>query len=408
MTFPRLSLLLLLLTFLAVPSLRATQTGSEVASSSVPDRVSVAIPKEKDSTEIKLRLQSIFDQVEELSRVRVDAHQGVLKLTGEVPSDQARQQVLSLARQTEGVVYVQDQMKLTEANDAQILEKKPTKILFNSLGEMVRGTIAHLPNIIVALVVLAVAWLIAKLFQTFTPRLLAQRSMRPSLKELIETLGVFLIWLVGLLVAAMILFPGLTPAKALGAAGLASVAIGFAFKDIFENFFAGILLLWKFPFEPGDFIECGEVKGKVEDTELRMTTIRQPDGEMIIVPNAFLFSNPINVLTNQPERRLTVTTGIGYGEDIAKAIPVIRKAVEGCDLLNHNQDIKILTTGFGASSIDIDIIAWAGSSPMQQREATDQVVTQVKNALDSAGIEIPFPYRTLTFSEPLTIQNTDS
>lgn len=303
------------------------------------------------------------------------------------------------------MIFAQIADTAAEVTD-KLLDKEPTTILVNSLGDMLRDAIAHLPNILVAVAVVVltavVSWVVSKIAHF----VLEKRKMRTSLKDLIYTLTKFFIWLLGLVIAAMILFPGLTPSKALGAAGLASVAVGFAFKDIFQNFFAGILILWKFPFEPGDFIVCGDVKGKVEDTELRLTTIRQTDGELVIVPNALLFSNPINVLTSQPLRRLKVAAGIGYDEDIKMAVPIIKEAVESCELVDKSRDRKVLVSGFGASSIDIDILVWVNSSPMGQREAADQVITAVKAALDEAGIEIPFPYRTLTFSEPLEIKQS--
>ena len=289
--------------------------------------------------------------------------------------------------------------------EAQVLEKSPSTILTNSLSGILKDAIAHLPNLAAGAAILAVTWLVAFIYQKFFCKLTSRGNMRKSLEELLVTLGKVAVWLIGTMIAAMILFPGLTPSKALGAAGLASVAIGLAFKDIFQNFFAGILLLWKFPFEPGDFIEWGEVKGKVVDTHLRLTTIRQTNGELIVVPNAFLIGNPVNVLTSRDLRRIEVTTGVAYGEDVEESLGVIRKAVESCALVDKERDRKVLVAAFGASSIDIDILCWADSSPMGQREARSEIVTAVKRALDDAGIEIPFPYRTLTFKEPLHLQS---
>lgn len=116
--------------------------------------------------------------------------------------------------------------------------------------------------------------------------------------------------MLGLLLAAMVIFPGLTLEKASGGLGLASVAIRFAFKEIFENFFAGIMLLWKYPSEKGDFIECESIKGKAEDISVRMIHIRRPDSELVVTPNSFLFKNPVRVLTDLDFKRLTIMTGV--------------------------------------------------------------------------------------------------
>jgi len=290
--------------------------------------------------------------------------------------------------------------------DTEILEKKPSTILVNSLGDILKEAISHLPNIGAGVVILLITWLVSFAFQKLVPKVLSRGNMRTSLKELLVTLGKVLIWLVGFMITAMILFPGLTPSKALGAAGLASVAIGLAFKDIFQNFFAGILLLWKFPFEPGDFIECGDIKGKVIETELRLTTIRSTSGELVVVPNAHLVGNPIEVLTDLDWRRVEITTGVAYGEDVATAIEVLKKALEACETIDTSRPRDVFASNFGASSIDLDVLFWTKPTPRDHRIARSEVVVAIKKALDDAGIEIPFPYRTMTFSEPLKIEQS--
>ncbi len=224
--------------------------------------------------------------------------------------------------------------------------------------------------------------------------------MRESLKDLVLRFISMAIWTLGILFAAMILFPGLTPSKALGALGLVSIAVGLAFKDIFENFFAGILLLWRFPFEKGDFIECEGLEGRIEEIMIRMSMIRKTTGELVVLPNSFLFKNPVDVLTNKPHRRITVQVGIAYDEEVEPALAVIEEAVKSCETVLNDMPIQIWPVGFGASSIDIDMTWWAEPTPVDQRRSRGEVVTAVKSALDKAGIEIPYPYRTLTMKEP--------
>ena len=161
--------------------------------------------------------------------------------------------------------------------------------------------------------------------------------------------------------------------------------------------------MWKFPFEPGDLIECNGVKGRVKETELRMTTIRSTSGELLIVPNSFLIDNPIEVLTDQEHRRAEVVTGVAYDEDVPAAVKIIEDILETCSTVNKNKPRDVLVSGFGASSIDIEVLYWTKSSPLDMRKSKSEVITAIKGALDEAGIEIPFPYRTMTFAEPLKI-----
>ncbi len=276
-------------------------------------------------------------------------------------------------------------------------------LLLNSLTSIGKEVITRIPHISGAIVVLIIAYFGAKFGSRITGNVMQKWDKRPSMIDLMQRLVRLAIWGLAITIAAMMVFPGLTPSKALGAAGLASVAIGLAFKDIFQNFFAGIILLWKFPFETGDTIECNDIVGRVEDVQLRMTSIRKPSGELVILPNSELITNAVEVITDQAERRIEVMTGVAYGEDVTNAVEVIQKAMNSIELINHDKDVLVLPTAFGASSIDISLLFWTGSKLMDERKAKAEVVTKVKAALDEAGIEIPFPYRTLTFDEPLQL-----
>ena len=276
------------------------------------------------------------------------------------------------------------------------------------MSDVALAFVAHLPLLVAGVFVVLLTWLAVAAFRRFSSRLLARTQLRGSLRELIERLCVIGLWALGLVLAAMVVFPGLTPTRALGGLGLASVAIGFAFKDIFENFFAGILILWRFPLERGDFIECEGILGRVEEVTVRMTQIRRPSGELVVLPNGFLFRNPVDVLTHDERRRVSIVTGVAYGEDVAESVRVIREAVESCESVDEGRDVEVFPQAFGASSIDIEVAWWTDPTPLGIRRSRGEVVTAVKRALDEAGIEIPFPYRTLTFKEPLALASTDA
>lgn len=291
----------------------------------------------------------------------------------------------------------------TEQTPGSMPLDQVTASIKGSLLDIWQHFIEHTPYLVGGLVVVLLTWMTAALINKSTIHLLSRASMRYSLRKLILRFINIGVWLLGLLLAAMVVFPGLTPTKALGGLGIVSIAVGLAFKDIFENFFAGILILWRFPFEEGDFIECEGILGQVEVVMIRMTQIRKTTGELVIVPNSFLFKNPVNVLTNHYKRRITIMAGIAYGENIGKAVSVITEAVKKCETVTENKPIEIFPQAFGASSIDIEVTWWTGSKPQDIRRSRGEVVTAVKSALDDAGIEIPFPYRTLTFKEPLAV-----
>ncbi len=277
----------------------------------------------------------------------------------------------------------------------------------NSLMQIWSDFLERLPFIAAGLLVLVVAWGVAAIARRLVQRALKRTAMRSSLKELLNRFAVLGVWILGVLLAAMVVFPGLTPTKALSAMGIVSIAIGFAFKDIFENFFAGILLLWRFPFENGDFVECEDVMGAVEDISVRMTQVRHPSGELVVLPNSFLFKNPVRILTARNQRRVTITAGVAYGENVSDAVEVITRAVEGCESVSASHPVQVFPMAFGSSSIDIEVAWWSDPTPLGVRRSRGEVVAAIKRELDAAGIEIPFPYRTLTASAPLRFTLVD-
>ena len=282
---------------------------------------------------------------------------------------------------------------------------EPVGILRAQFISIIEGLIALGPAIVVAIIVLMLTGAISFAVQRGLERgLRNRRRIRASLKRLLVNLVGILIWFFGIMVAAIILFPGLTPSSLVAGLGLGTVAIGFAFKDVFENFLAGIIILFRTKMRIGDFIECEGLEGAIEDILVRETHIRQTDGQLVIVPNSLLFKNPLTVATDLDERRTTIIVGIAYGEDVDAGREVIKRAVEACDsVIRPRRPVQIFAQEFNSSSIDFEVTWWTGSKPVDIRRSRDEVVAAVKRALDEAGIEIPFPYRTLTFKEPLPL-----
>ncbi len=281
------------------------------------------------------------------------------------------------------------------------------EILTDQLQDYVNGFWTMLPQMVVAFLILCLTWGLSRLGATIMGRVLGRMHLRRSLIEVLQMLVSTGIWLIGIMIAMTVLFPSLTPGKIMTAIGLGSIAVGFAFKDIFENFIAGILILFREPFRLGDYIECEQIEGRVEEITIRDTHVRQTDGQRIVMPNAMLFKSPVTVRTDRDTRRTTIICGVAYGEDVDQAREVIEKAVAKVETVRQDEPIQVFAQAFGSSSIDFEVTWWTGSRPVDIRRSRDQVVAAVKRALDNAGVEIPFPYRTLTFKEKLSVESLD-
>ena len=154
--------------------------------------------------------------------------------------------------------------------------------LQDQLVGMGEGFVRALPGIAIALVVLLVTWIVARFAARIADLLIGKTDVRPSLKNLIDTLVRLVIWIIGIMIAAIVVMPGLTPASLFAGLGIGAVAIGFAFQDIFENFMAGVLIMLREKMRIGDIIECDGIVGKVEHITLRETHVRKLSGEVTL------------------------------------------------------------------------------------------------------------------------------
>ncbi|XUU60035.1 mechanosensitive ion channel family protein [Erythrobacter sp. HA6-11] len=273
----------------------------------------------------------------------------------------------------------------------------------SQLSQMWYSFAEAVPSLVIAIVILLVTGIIASFAVKIVEKLTGKTDLRPSLQNLMETLIKLGVWLVGLMVAAIVVFPDLTPASLVAGLGIGAVAIGFAFQDIFENFLAGVLIMVREKMRIGDVIECEGITGKVEHITLRETHVRKLSGELTVVPNSILFKNPVEILTDKGQRRHEVDAGVSYDTDLDRAADIIRKAVEGSDGVDTEKGIDVFAYEFGASSVNYKVRWWSGSKPRDGHESRDAVVRNIKRALDDAGIEIPFPYVTHTFKEPVPL-----
>ena len=277
--------------------------------------------------------------------------------------------------------------------------------LRDQLQDMGEGFVESLPNLAIAIFIVFLTWIVARFGARISDMIVGRTELRASLKTLIDTLVKLGIWLAGLFIAAIVVMPGLTAASLLAGLGIGAVAIGFAFQDIFENFLAGVLIMLREKMRIGDVIECEGITGKVEHITLRETHVRKLSGELTVVPNSILFKNPVEILTDDSQRRHEVVVGVSYDTQLDRAAEVIRQAVEDVEDVLASKGIDIFAQEFNSSSVDFLVRWWAGSTPRDGWESKDKVVRAVKAALDEAGIEIPFPYVTHTFKETVPVSH---
>ena len=287
------------------------------------------------------------------------------------------------------------------------MEFTPIEDLKTEVESMASAFFKSLPNLTIALVILIVTLIAGRIVRAIVSAAMHRAHVRDALVTLARNLISIAAWIVGVAIAMTVIFPSVSPSDIIAGLGLTSVAIGFAFKDVFENFLAGVIILGREKLRIGDVIECEDVYGRVENILIRETHVRETDGELVIVPNSYLFKNPVNIETDRSLKRQELVVGVDYDTDMRKAKSVLQDALANCDSVEQSETMDVQCVSFGGSSIDFKLLWWSGSRPADQRATYDEVAFAVKDALDEAGITIPFPQSTLSFREeavPIPLQ----
>jgi small-conductance mechanosensitive channel len=247
-----------------------------------------------------------------------------------------------------------------------------------------------LPNIVVAIVVFAIvfaiAWSVERSFRVW--------SDRHDRSNLGAVLGSFVKWMIvlfGALIALTIVTPSLNPGDLFAGLGIGSVAIGFAFKDILQNWLAGLLILIQRPFKPGDQIVVNGYEGTVEGIETRAAIIAMYDGRRVIIPNANVYSNAVTVNTARPTRRSQYDVGIGYGDDIEAARTAILEAIATLPGIETDPRPEVLVWDLAGSSVNLRVRWWTQSKRTNVVHVQAAILEAIKKALDKNGIDMPFP-----------------
>ena len=277
--------------------------------------------------------------------------------------------------------------------------------IMTSANHLLQQMISRIPYLIVASLVFVIFWVLSIFFKKAVTRILGSRKHHQNLVTVFRRVGSALILFLGFMVAMIIAVPSFTPGKLIGALGIGSVAIGFAFKDIFQNLLSGILLLLSEPFRIGDQIISGNFEGTVEDIQIRATTIRTYDGRKVVIPNSQLYTSTMTVNTAYSQRRLEFDVGIGYENNIIDAQRVILSVLKAAPTVSKLAEPSVIATALADSSVVLRVRWFIDDGTQTNRVASiNEVIILVKKALEEANISIPFPVTTLDTNHPLLVK----
>jgi small conductance mechanosensitive channel len=271
--------------------------------------------------------------------------------------------------------------------------------------EMLATFFRWLPSLLAAVLILVAFFFVYRLVAGLLGRLMTSTGADSAVRGIATQLLKYSLLVLAVVMAASQL--GIRVGSLLAGVGIIGLAIGLAAQDTLANLVAGITILWDRPFRIGDNVTVSGTFGQVQEIGLRSTRIRTVEQLDTILPNKEIINATIVNHTMNPMMRLGIPIGIAYKEDTREARRVLLDAVTGHELLLERPEPKVVVTALGDSSVDLELRVWL-RDPHTEREATFAMVEAAKIALDEAGIEIPFPQRTLHFPAPLGVRRMRS
>jgi len=251
-----------------------------------------------------------------------------------------------------------------------------------------------LGNILRALIILILMYFVARIFQRILRRALRHWKLEPSAERVILQVAFYLVI-------------GLGVIWALGGFGLSvvllGIAVGFALKDLIENFAAGLLLLGTRPFQPGDWIEVNNIEGVVEEVGWRGTFVDTFDGRRVILPNSMLVKNVVTNNSRKPELRSTMHLTVDLSSDFTEVESLILNALKGIEGIAQDPPPTVLIDSMTGSAMNLLLWIWI-TEPLQRRRRTiSAALNAVKEALVSNEIQM-----NPTATAPLLSKNSNT
>jgi len=261
--------------------------------------------------------------------------------------------------------------------------------LSNELSIMFQHTLEKLPTIILGLVIFSVFFIIARPLSTMLTRPLQKRNGSRLILVVVRRIISLAVILVGLYI--LMRLAGLTQfaVALLSGTGVLGLIVGFAFKDIAENFLSSLLLSVQRPFKLGDIVEVEGYLGVVKKMTSRATTLVDFNGDHIQVPNATIYKNAIRNLTANPNMRGTFVIGIGYDADVNQAQAIALEIMSTLDVVLQEPEPQVLVDSLGSSTCNLRLYFWVNNEQNSQAKVASVLMKRVVLAYTENGISMP-------------------
>lgn len=277
--------------------------------------------------------------------------------------------------------------------------------IWDKLGGWLDSLILNLPNFLLAVVVFILFIIIAKyigrLFERITRRHIKQDSIRLMVVKVIKAIVI----LIGFFIALGLLNLDKVLTSVLAGAGVVGLAIGLALQGTLNNTFSGLILSFLPELQIGDWVETNGFAGTVTEINLRNIVIKQSDNNYVVIPNGKIVEEPFKNFSRTARSRVFVNCGVGYESDLEMVRDLTLDTIKDKFPQRGNEEVEFMYTEFGDSSINFVVRFWIDATKNRDLLiGNHEAVIAIKKAFDAKGVNIPFPIRTIDFSNRLSLQ----
>ncbi len=287
---------------------------------------------------------------------------------------------------------IKDSLKNMDVTDLKAVVTGENTFIKDSLHQLTELSVAFLPKLIAAVLILWLGMKLAKWLKKVIVRGLDKRNAEPSLKSFLGSLVDVLLKAMVIIMAMDVI--GIKATSFIALLGAMGLAIGMALQGTLQNFAGGVIILLMKPFRVGDYIECGSYKGYIKEIRIFHTIMRPFNGRIIIIPNSDLATKSLINHTKEPQIRLDVVASVAYGTDLKKAKEVLWEVVNADPRVHHDyKKPTIAVSELNTSSVDLTL--WLWTTVEEYWDLWIDIREDIYIAFNNAGIEIPFPQVTV-------------
>lgn len=264
-------------------------------------------------------------------------------------------------------------------------------VAYTSINNLFESVVGYLPKIMAGIFVLFIFWAFGKILKHIFLKTSERAKLAPRLRVLISRLLAGIVFLFGTFTALTVIIPKFDFGDLIAGLGFTSFIIGFATKDILNNFLSGILVLWHEPFKIGDYVSVKSNRGEVEHIGIRATQLRMYDGERVLIPNGEMYSSTLIIRGAGTKRRMKLKISTSYKANIEETKATIQKVLFEAEGVDDNPKPSVYVTDLASDGVNLSIYFWINTDENSPMGVFDDIASNIKGALNKLGIILYTP-----------------